>query len=307
MSWFYVDDGFADHVKLALLPPDKMLAAVGLWTLAGAWSRKKNQGGVIPLGQVKRLGGSEKLSQALVTAGLWKVVDGGFAFHDWSEWQETPEEVEKKKEHEKLRKQEWRRKKGLSRPCPSGTPTGLTRLSPPCPGPVLGDPSPSPSPSPILTTFGEERVGLLGLSRDAEHSTPANELTERRGQPRDQSGSQRQAFADLIRAEAFARDIKPAPALTDNQRRDAIERVLQYGEDARLGFEIAAKNLIAQAFDDAAETGDKFCFAILDATPGRAKPARFKSGNAPAERELSEPTKKALAEADKLRAAGKFF
>lgn len=121
MSWFYVDDQFDDCPKLAELPPELELACIGLWTKAGSWSRRKLTGGQIPRGQVRKLGGTEELAEALVKAGLWESRGAGYAFHDWEEWQETPAEVEAKRERWKRQKQAQRaarlEKRGLA---PSG-------------------------------------------------------------------------------------------------------------------------------------------------------------------------------------------
>jgi hypothetical protein len=108
VSWFYVDDGLPDHEKLALLPERMLTACIGLWTLSGAWSRKKLTGGNIPRGQVRRLGGTAKEAELLVQCGLWVKTQDGYAFHDWAEWQETPEEVEIKREQSKARTRRWR-------------------------------------------------------------------------------------------------------------------------------------------------------------------------------------------------------
>lgn len=116
MSWFYVDDQFDDHPKLAELPPELELACVGLWTKAGSWCRRKLTCGQIPRGQVRKLGGTEELAEALVKAGLWESTKGGYAFHGWEEWQETPAEVEAKRDRWKRQKQAWRAGRGRGTP-----------------------------------------------------------------------------------------------------------------------------------------------------------------------------------------------
>jgi hypothetical protein len=109
MSWFYVDDQFDDHPKLAELPPELELACVGLWTKAGSWCRRKLTGGQIPHGQVRKLGGTKELAEALVKAGLWESTSTGYAFHNWSTWQETPEELQAKRDRWRAQKANRRR------------------------------------------------------------------------------------------------------------------------------------------------------------------------------------------------------
>lgn len=111
MSWFFVDDGFYDHPKLALLSPEELAPAVGLWCLAGTWSRKSLTGGTIPYHQVTRLGCTHSQADCLVRCELWKKTETGYVFHDWSQWQETPEEVEEKRRASRARSQKWRDKK----------------------------------------------------------------------------------------------------------------------------------------------------------------------------------------------------
>lgn len=111
MSWFFVDDEFPDCDKLDLLPPKMLTACVGLWTLAGAWSRRNNAGGDIPEPRVSKLGGTLKEADLLVSCGLWERTETGYRFHDWADWQETPEEVEDKRKQTKIRVRRWREAK----------------------------------------------------------------------------------------------------------------------------------------------------------------------------------------------------
>jgi hypothetical protein len=115
VSWFYVDDSFPDCPKLEDLPAKKMTACVGLWTLAGAWSRRNNAGGVIPIPRITKLGGTTEEADLLVECGLWERTEAGYQFHDWSDWQETPEEVAHKREQSAKRSKRWRDKRAASR------------------------------------------------------------------------------------------------------------------------------------------------------------------------------------------------
>jgi len=155
VSWFYVDDGFYDHPKLGRLPPKVRLQCVGLWTVAGAWCRKKLQGGKVPRYQVEHLGGTKAAADALVECGLWERDGEDYQFHQWGEWQETPEELAAKREKGKTRQANWRDKRrdrrlGDARVTPlrnaemGGGNALVTGLSP-------GDPSPSPSPRDLRT------------------------------------------------------------------------------------------------------------------------------------------------------------
>ncbi len=114
VSWFFVDDGFYDHPKLAVLSPAERWPAIGLWTSAGAWSRKKLTGGVIPYHQVDSLGCTHEIAASLVKCELWSRTETGYEFHDWKDWQETPEEVQRKRVESKKRSKAWRDKRAKS-------------------------------------------------------------------------------------------------------------------------------------------------------------------------------------------------
>jgi hypothetical protein len=197
VSFFYVFDEFYDDPKLADLPaeapklsPEDMAvvfqeACIGLWTRAGAWSKKKLTGGFIPRAKVRELGGVPALAEGLVQAKLWEPAPGGYQFHDWDDHQETKVEREEKRERERRKKGAWRRKKasaqkrsagghvggqsgghesghdggqagGHSSPESTGSEpaddtTGWTDPGT-VHGGVLGSPSPSPSPGTKPTT-----------------------------------------------------------------------------------------------------------------------------------------------------------
>ena len=64
MTWFRIDDGFADHPKVAQCS----LAAIGLWTRAGAWCSKHLTNGQVPRHMLRSWGATAKLADELVRA-----------------------------------------------------------------------------------------------------------------------------------------------------------------------------------------------------------------------------------------------
>lgn len=89
MPWFKVDDHLAFNVKVLTAGN----TAMGLWIRAGSWSAAQLSDGVVPGAIVAALGGSPADAAALVEVGLWDAVEGGWAFHDWAEYQPTKAEV----------------------------------------------------------------------------------------------------------------------------------------------------------------------------------------------------------------------
>ena len=96
MTWFKVDDSFHSHPKTAAVS----LAAVGLWTVAGAWSGDHLTDGFVPDHMIPLLArGSTQLADELVVAGLWKRTRKGYQFHQWNE--RNPEATDVKALREK--------------------------------------------------------------------------------------------------------------------------------------------------------------------------------------------------------------
>ena len=89
MAWARLDDQWWCHPKVMGLT----LAASGLWARALSWSCSevgRRHEGVVPVSFVRMVAGedTDTLAAELVAAGLWVEVDGGWAIHDWSEYQE---------------------------------------------------------------------------------------------------------------------------------------------------------------------------------------------------------------------------
>jgi hypothetical protein len=106
---FQVDGDFYDHPKTDALSD----AAVAMWTRAGSYSCNKLLDGFVPagrLGSFTRARRPERVAAELVTARLWRVVDGGYQFHQWEERNLLKAEVEADRLGARTRKREQRRR-----------------------------------------------------------------------------------------------------------------------------------------------------------------------------------------------------
>lgn len=106
MPWFKVDDTLAFHHKTIAAGN----AAMGLWVRAGSWSRMSGTDGFIPTSMAKQIGTDAQI-QRLVTARLWDRTPGGFIFHEWDQRQPSKEQMDREREDNARRQQEWRDRK----------------------------------------------------------------------------------------------------------------------------------------------------------------------------------------------------
>ena len=95
--WFKVDDQLAFNAKVVAAGNE----AMGLWVRCGSWSSAQLTDGFIPTHMANAMANgmaNECGADALVMAGLWDEVEGGYQFHDWSEFQpNAASEREKRK------------------------------------------------------------------------------------------------------------------------------------------------------------------------------------------------------------------
>lgn len=155
---FFVDDEFSNSREVLAIPRRHRLPAVGLWTLAGSWSANKLTDGKLSHNELKELGATPALIDALVdAAGLWERYEGGIQFLNWPKWQRTKAQVTAYRQREREKKQNQRNARKTSS-APEST-SSDTYLSP---GDTVGDenlcpqgnpdiPIPVPIPVPIPT------------------------------------------------------------------------------------------------------------------------------------------------------------
>lgn len=92
-----MDDGVITHPKFAMITA----ADMGVWAWGAAWSSRELTNGHIPATVLPLLRGTPENAERLVAAGLWEEVEGGWVFHDWNDYQPTPDEVRALREKRK--------------------------------------------------------------------------------------------------------------------------------------------------------------------------------------------------------------
>lgn len=110
MPYFFVDDGFSDSKEVLSIPARHRLAAVGLWTLCGAWSAGKLTNGEVPDEILKRFVKRPGVVDALIESTLWERTENGIRFTNWAKWQRTREQVISYRQWEADRKRAQRKR-----------------------------------------------------------------------------------------------------------------------------------------------------------------------------------------------------
>jgi hypothetical protein len=115
MTWFKVDDRLPGSRKLLRIPRARRAAAIGIWTLAGAWCARELSNGEVPAELLVDIGGTAREAKDLVDSGLWEVTEGGWQFHDWFDYQPSREEVLRDRKAHADRQQAYRERKRAER------------------------------------------------------------------------------------------------------------------------------------------------------------------------------------------------
>ncbi len=110
IPWFKTDDGFHSHPKAR----QSGLAAVGLWTLGGSHAMAYKTDGFVPEWFVAGLPQGRRNAQTLVRVGLWSNAirgdEPGYQFHDWLDYQQSAEEIERDRDRARERQRNFRQK-----------------------------------------------------------------------------------------------------------------------------------------------------------------------------------------------------
>src|SRR5205085_1089919 len=104
--------------------------AIALWTLAGSWSGRYTNDGLIPAHMVEELSCSKKDADWLVASELWHAAGHDcsdcpdippkhYLFHDWPKYQKTKAQVESERSAARERMAR-RRRGGKDLPGPEG-------------------------------------------------------------------------------------------------------------------------------------------------------------------------------------------
>ena len=112
---FNVDLGFYDSAEVLSIPRKIRAAAIGVWTLCGAYSANKLTDGYVSAEALRDRGCTPAIRAALMSTTpepLWREAHaGGIQFTRWAKWQRTSTEVKAYREADAERKRKARESK----------------------------------------------------------------------------------------------------------------------------------------------------------------------------------------------------
>ena len=156
-------------------------SAIGLWTLAGAWSAKELTDGFVPDYVIEELASTPAIAGHLVKCGLWEMAEEGWQFKGWEKYQPTREQIMEARDREAERKRKYRE----SQRRPSGTGSGQTaghqQESEP-PDPTRPDPTRPSNEEPNGSSKSEpERPDVQGVIEAFSELLKANDVKHKPG------------------------------------------------------------------------------------------------------------------------------
>jgi hypothetical protein len=198
MAWFKVDDKLWGHQKWVSAPP----GARSLWVTAGSWAADHLTDGFVPTHMLGIFGARAGDSRKLVEIGLWEVVDGGWRFRDWSDYQPSRESVLSEREKARQRQHDARARAKVR--AESRRDNGVTvDVTTPDVTDLSHDPDPT-RPDPTLVPTELDTTRAKRGTRIPDDWRPSNELISkaRTDFPSVDLRSETDAFCDWWRAKA---------------------------------------------------------------------------------------------------------
>jgi hypothetical protein len=96
LPWVRMDTQWPHNPKFLILVEEKKWRSITVYWAAVGWSGAQGQNGFIPAYALPMIHGTKKEAAELTEVGLWDMAQGGWDIHDWSEYQPSTEEHEKR-------------------------------------------------------------------------------------------------------------------------------------------------------------------------------------------------------------------
>ena len=98
MKWIRIDTQMFENPKLLYLKEDKQFRAIVVHLEGMTYSGRHALAGFIPKAALRVIGATSGDANRLVNAGLWDIAQGGWMIHDWSDYQMSADDMEKRRE-----------------------------------------------------------------------------------------------------------------------------------------------------------------------------------------------------------------
>lgn len=115
--WARLDDELYDHPKIFAagqrLGANGPALALALYTIGLMWTNRHLTDGFVPMSSIHGFSHLTKpaaVADALVSAGLWEKVTGGFKIHDFADHNPSATVIKRKRRDDRNRKREERAK-----------------------------------------------------------------------------------------------------------------------------------------------------------------------------------------------------
>jgi hypothetical protein len=217
--------------------------ALGVWTFWWSWCLDDPElSGLVPSSELSPT--DQKAAKTLCEVGLWfRAEGGGFGFHDFHEYNPTKDQVDAKRLADRERVAANRR--GSRKNVATDTAATIERRRIHARSPVPSRPDQGEKSAPCEPT--------LGASTTPHPSRLIPLLLE------------------ATRAEAFKRNVRPAPSVLPSQQQTAAKRAQELLDGGTFSDATqAVQALVVAAYDLAERSKKGFGLALLDATVAAA-------------------------------------
>jgi hypothetical protein len=156
-----LDTGWHAHPKIMSLS----LAAMGLHAWSISYCDYARTDGFVPASCWPAKAGVAAAVDALVKAGLWEIVEGGYQLHDYVVYNRTKAQIEADQSATNDRKERWKQRRSES--VPASVPNGVALARAGAPGP-----GPGPVGTVDLLKNGSDTSAGVGVGDGADGAPP---------------------------------------------------------------------------------------------------------------------------------------
>lgn len=96
LPWVRLDTQWPHNPKFLMLAEDKKWRAISVYMAGLAYCGGQGTDGFIPYYAISVVHGTKKEANELIAVALWQPCDGGWQINDWSDYQFTSEQNERR-------------------------------------------------------------------------------------------------------------------------------------------------------------------------------------------------------------------